>query len=107
MHTTTNKRTRKEWISLIEEMKASGQAQTEWCKSRDINYKTMRAMKDKIENEHKRIRAPKKVSGSTTANIPQFVQLPKAQAQGTYHSESGPAITITVKDGIIEVGIRP
>jgi len=101
------KRTRTEWISLIEEMKASGLTQPEWCKTRGINYKTMRSMKDKIDNEGKRNHEPEESPGKTTATIPRFVQLPVAQTQGADRFGRGPVLTITIRDGIIEVGIRP
>jgi hypothetical protein len=44
-----NRRSRKEWIVLLNEMSKSGLTQVEWCRQNNINYKTMRAMKDKIK----------------------------------------------------------
>lgn len=41
----TKRRSREEWITLLDEMSESGLTQTEWCRQNSINYKTMRAMK--------------------------------------------------------------
>jgi hypothetical protein len=43
------KRSRQEWITLLDKMSKSPLTQTQWCRQRGINYKTMRAMKDKIK----------------------------------------------------------
>ncbi|MDR1183950.1 MAG: hypothetical protein LBK67_04050 [Coriobacteriales bacterium] len=45
----TKRHSRKEWITLLDEMSKSGLTQTQWCRQNNINYKTMRAMKDAIK----------------------------------------------------------
>ena len=107
---SATKRTREEWAVLLEEMRASGLAQTEWCKSRHINYKTMRNMKGKIENGVKIAGQPRQIPIEAKGVAPQFIKLPVIGAEGkatTDISNKSPSITITVKDGIICVGIYP
>jgi hypothetical protein len=45
----TKRRSREEWVTLLDEMSESGLTQTEWCRQNSINYKTMRAMKDTMK----------------------------------------------------------
>ena len=107
MPTTTARRTREEWIALINEMNASNLTQTEWCKSHNISYGTMRSMKKKIDSGTKRTIAPKKSTRKTSDSAPQFVQLPTLSTRDDIHTDRTPRITITVKDSLIEVGIHP
>jgi hypothetical protein len=46
--TTKKRRSRDEWAALIDEMSASGLPQSTWCKQHNINYRSMRSMKDAL-----------------------------------------------------------
>jgi len=66
----------------------------------------MTTMKYRIEKEGKRVPSKAKNLHKSAAGTPKFVQLPEAPQDKTRIS-SNPAITITIKEGIIEVGIHP
>jgi len=87
-------------------MKTSGLTQVEWCKSRGINPKSMMTMKSRIEKEGKRTPGKAKNPQKSAAGTSKFVQLPEAP-QDKARANTKPAVTITIKEGIIEVGIHP
>ncbi|MDR1184135.1 MAG: hypothetical protein LBK67_05000 [Coriobacteriales bacterium] len=70
-----NRRSRREWIVLLNEMSKSGLTQTQWCQQNNINYKTMRAMKDKIKKISASDIGATNTADKTKPPVPDFVRV--------------------------------